>query len=120
MSKIWLDDKRPAPDGYIWVETVGAAIYEIMYREREIDIAFKQYILEGLDWERAATRLKTYYITEISCDNDLGDGEAEGYKLLNWLEATCRNYPIHIHTANPVAAERMREIIERNKWKEVL
>lgn len=108
--KIWLDDKRPAPDGYIWVKTVEEAIYEIMYREREIDIVFKQYILNGLDWERASARLKAYYITEISCDNDLGKGETEGYKLLNWLEATCRNYPIH--TANPVAAERMRAIIE--------
>lgn len=117
--KLWLDDTRPAPEGYIWVKTVDEAIYEIMCHEKEEDIVFKQYILEGLDWERTAARLRVYYITEISCDNDLGEGEVEGYKLLNWLEATGRNYPIHIHTANPVAAERMRQIIGRNGWKEV-
>lgn len=29
------------------------------------------------------------------------------------------NIPIHIHTANPVGAEKMRRIIRRNGWKEV-
>ena len=45
--------------------------------------------------------------------------EAEGYKLLDWLEATGRSYPIRIHSANPVARERMRAIIRRNGWEEV-
>ena len=72
-----------------------------------------------IDRETFERRIKVWTIEEISCDNDLGENEVEGYKLLDWLEATCRNYPIRIHSANPVARERMRAIIERNGWTEV-
>ena len=27
--KLWMDDIRPAPEGYVWVKTVESAIYEI-------------------------------------------------------------------------------------------
>ena len=40
-------------------------------------------------------------------------------KLLDWLEETGRNYPIRIHSMNPVGVENMRRIIERNGWTEV-
>ena len=40
-------------------------------------------------------------------------------KLLDWLEETGRNYPIHIHSQNPVGVENMRRIIQRNGWVEV-
>lgn len=58
----------------------------------------------------------------ISLDNDLGDLEKEGYKVLDWLESLQKpiDFSIHIHSANPVARERMRAIIRRNGWKEIL
>ena len=58
----------------------------------------------------------------ISLDNDLGEGNMEGYKVLDWLESLLIYVPfgIHIHTSNPVAKERMRAIIRRNGWKEIL
>ena len=40
-------------------------------------------------------------------------------KLLDWLEETGRNYPIRIHSMNPVGVQNMRAIIERNGWREV-
>lgn len=40
-------------------------------------------------------------------------------KLLDWFEETGRNYPIHIHSMNPVGVENMRRIIKRNGWKEI-
>ena len=117
--KLWLDDLRPAPEGYCWVKTVDEAIFEILYCERECDWYWKCYFLDGVSAEQTVNLLKTYTITEISCDNDLGEKEPEGYKLLDWLEATKRNYPIRIHSANPVARERMQAIIRRNNWKEI-
>ena len=117
--KIWLDDCRPAPEGYVWVKTVDEAIFEIERRNREFDVCWKHYIFGWCDREKLEKRIDIWRIDEISCDNDLGENEHEGYKLLDWLEATSRNYPIHIHTANPVARERMRAIIERNGWTEV-
>ena len=62
---------------------------------------------------------KAFNIEVISCDNGLGEGAPEGYKLLEWMEATGHNFPIHIHSANPVARQKMQPIIARNGWKEI-
>ena len=117
--RLWLDDVRPAPEGYNWAKTVREAISLIVAYNRESDYCWTQYIDNCWSRERLEHFLSTWNIDVISCDNDLGEHETEGYKLLDWLEATGRNYPIHIHTDNAVARERMRAIIERNGWTEV-
>jgi hypothetical protein len=58
----------------------------------------------------------------IDIDHDAGDYAKDGgdyIRLLDWLEETGRNYPIRIHSANPVGVQNMRRIIERNDWKEI-
>ena len=58
----------------------------------------------------------------IDIDHDAGDYAYDGgdyIKLLDWLEETGRNYPIHIHSMNPVGVQNMRAIIRRNGWKEI-
>lgn len=117
--RLWLDDARPAPANYRHVYLVDEAITHIMRSENEIGYLWRELILGRISRERFDQFIKIYTIEVISCDNDLGEGNAEGYKLLDWLEATGRNYPIHIHSANPVAVKRMRAIIERNGWKEI-
>lgn len=115
MSKIWLIDKEcPAPQEYVWAHKVDDAIFEIMYREREKDFIFKRYIVDGLDWEKVSEHLRVYRIEEISC----GDSE-DSYKLLSWFEATGRDYPIHIHTKDPVATKKIRDFIHLHGWREV-
>ena len=117
--KLWIDDCRPAPEGYVWVKTVEEAISTITRYNRELDWCWEEYLLGWVGKETFERRFNIWNIEIVSCDNDLGENEAEGYKLLDWLEATNRNYPIRIHSANPVARERMRAIIERNGWTEV-
>jgi hypothetical protein len=75
----------------------------------------KRYINWG------ATGLNNWEIDVISLDNDLGEGNMEGYKVLDWLESLLIpvEFGIHLHTSNPVARERMRATIQRNGWKEV-
>ncbi len=101
--KVYLDDVRVAPDG--WVRT----------------------------WwpEEVIALLKTGDVTEISLDHDLGDHfdrpasvkkERTGYDVLLWIERAVilegfKPPVIHIHTANWVAEARMkvaRENIYRN------
>ena len=95
--KLWIDDVRPAPYGYVWVKTVNDAILQIEMHEQN-NVPFLL----------------------ISLDHDAGDyGSPDYIKLLDWLEETGRNYPIHIHSINPVSVENMRRIIERNGWTEV-
>ena len=95
--KLWIDDVRPAPYGYVWVKTINDAILQIEMHEQN-NVPFLL----------------------ISLDLDAGDyGPPDYIKLLDWLEETGRNYPIHIHSMNVLGVENMRRIIERNGWTEV-
>lgn len=104
--KLWIDDARPAPEGYIWCKSVFMA---------------KSYIIKysnHIDWDNNLVD----EIELIDIDHDAGDYACFGgdyIKLLDWLEETGRNYPIRIHSANPVGVANMRRIIKRNNWKEV-
>lgn len=98
--KIWVDDVRPAPEGWTWAKSVQEAI-GIITRMRfgRIDIDC------------------------ISLDHDAGDFARCGgdyIKILDWLEQKGYNYPIHLHTMNVVGRENMRRIIARNGWTEIL
>ena len=98
--KLWIDDVRPAPEGYHWTKTVNGAIINIETLER---------IGEKIEL--------------IDIDHDAGSFALWGgdyIKLLDWLEETGRNYPIRIHSMNVVGRENMRAIIRRNGWKEIL
>jgi hypothetical protein len=105
--KLWIDDVRPAPEGYIWAKSVNEAKQEIK------DLEFYSSA-EGCEWARVAL---------IDIDHDAGDfapkDGGDYIKFLDWLEETGRNYPIRIHSMNPVGVENMRRIIQRNGWTEV-
>ena len=98
--KLWIDDIcTPPSDDWIWIKSVDAA---------------KRYI----------SMTSPYGVADImlSVDHDAGDYAQHGgdyIKLLDWLEETGRNYPICIHSTDPIRVENMRRIIERNGWKEV-
>jgi hypothetical protein len=98
--KLWVDDVKPAPEGYIWAQSVLMAKAIIEVREED-----------------------NVKIELIDIDHDAGDYANDGgdyIKLLDWLEETGRNYPIRIHSMNPVGRENMRAIIQRNGWTEVM
>lgn len=105
---LWIDDVRPAPNDseYIWAKSVDEAKSEIK------NIEFYSSVESG----------KWLAITLIDIDHDAGDYAEDGgdyIKLLDWLEETGRNYPIRIHSMNPVGVENMRRIIQKNGWTEV-
>lgn len=98
--KLWIDDVREAPEGYVWCKSVGQA---------------KQVI--------RANELRHEPIEIMDIDHDAGDYAFDGgdfIKILDWMEFTNRNYPIRIHSMNPVGRENMRAIIRRNGWTEVM
>ena len=97
--KLWIDDIRPAPEGYVCCKSVNGAIC----------------ILSAYDYINSEIEI-------IDIDHDAGKYACDGgdyIKLLDWLEETGRNYPIHIHSMNPVGVKNMRRIIQRNGWKEI-
>lgn len=113
--KLWIDDVRPAPIGYYRVLSVNDA-------KLIIENAEKRYNEYGLTTFYEGEVKHQLPITLIDIDHDAGDYAYDGgdyIKLLDWLEETGRRYPIRIHSMNPVGAENMRRIIQRNGWMEV-
>ena len=104
--KLWIDDVRPAPEGYYWCRSVKEAINIIIYCEATVE------------WDM----IDAHTIELIDVDHDAGDYAKDGgdyIKLLDWLEETSRNYPIRIHSMNPIGVQNMRAIIRRNGWIEI-
>lgn len=83
--KVYLDDMREAPEGWIAVR-----------------------------WpEDAIQLLETGKVTELSLDHDLGDDErGTGYDVILWIEEKVITEgflppSIKVHSANPAAREKM-------------
>ena len=121
---MWIDDVRPAPEGYIWCKSVHVAQSQILgteYKNRKCNFKARHAI--ALDERDRLKKEAEYYEIElIDIDHDAGDYASDGgdyIRLLDWLEETGRNYPIRIHSQNPVGVANMRRIIERNGWKEI-
>ena len=97
MIKLWIDDIRPAPNGFIWCKSVNQA--------------------------KAAI---TAYEHQYSCDNiliDLDNDAADYFKILDWLEEkniVDTGYFFKIHSQNPIGVMRMKDIIQHNGWRLVL
>jgi hypothetical protein len=93
--RVWLDDTRDAPPGWVRARTP----------------------------EEVIELLRLGRVTELSLDHDLGldDGESDrtGYSVLLWLEMEVgtgrgmRPLPgITIHTGNPVGRARMVRVLQ--------
>lgn len=101
--KLWIDDLRPAPGGYIWVKSVKAAKTAI--------------------WQYEHSMIDDNILIDL--DHDAGDYAFEGgdyIKLLDWLEAkniVDTGYSFHLHSMNPVGVQNMRAIIKKNGWREI-
>ena len=112
--KIWLDDIRPAPDGYVWCKSVNEAKEIIGVRNLMGDELIK--ILTNV-YEHDAD------IEVIDIDHDAGDYAEDGgdyIKLLDWMEEIGYTpNAIHIHSMNPVGIQNMRRVIQKNGWREV-
>lgn len=96
--KIWVDDIREAPKGYIWCRSVNETINLIKNNFNKITI--------------------------ISLDHDAGDYVKYGgdyIKILDWLEefeykGNFIEFHITIHSGNPVGRNNMMTIIKKNGW----
>ena len=104
--KLWIDDLRPAPEGYVWLRSVNE-------------------VIDFIDILLLDDRYFDLPITLVDIDHDAGDYAYDGgdyIKLLDyWEDLWGKGLPfdIRIHSANPVGVANMRRIIERNCWKEV-
>lgn len=90
-KKLWLDDERPEPEGWVRVKTAQMAIIHLASGEFD----------------------------EVSLDHDLGPDDAgTGYHVVCWLEHEAMTNlsftvpVVHVHTANPSARVKMSLAVE--------
>jgi len=86
--RVWLDDLRPAPDGWVWAQTAVEAY---------------TFLIAG-------------NVTEISLDHDLGDGPT-GYNVACYIERGAVEGWLprlvwYIHSLNMVGVANMRTALE--------
>ena len=108
--KLWIDDIRPAPEGYIWCKSVNEAKAKICFAHQIYSNHWMDHVVDA------------DVISIIDIDHDAGEYVHDGgdyIRLLDWIEEIGGNYPIRIHSQNPVGVENMRRIIQRNGWKEI-
>lgn len=92
--KVFLDDMRTPPNGWILTDSVASTI----------------------------DALKTDRVSHLSLDHDLGEVQETGYDVLVWIEreVVCNQFVppiITIHSSNPSGRERMALAIESiYKW----
>lgn len=103
--KLWLDDIRPAPEGWTWIKDAWHAIAllaELCTISHSSDI-------------------------EISLDHDLGDDKnGTGYDVAKSIESGAHSGTIprikwNVHSANPVGRKNMIAALESadRAWKEL-
>ena len=115
MSKpifLWLDDVRPAPEGWVWCKTVGEAI-EILSNQTVQEASLDHDL--GVCQKCNVVIDSLYAICKSPCCCDC---HATGYDLVKWMAKTDTwsiQKPV-VHSANPVGAAAMRQIIDRY-WK---
>lgn len=103
MIKIWHDDVRPAPEGWLWCKTNLEVMSALVWYDREVEEISLDHDLgaivpEGMDPDEALL-LK-------------GSAEETGYKLVVWMiEHNFVPPSVTIHSWNGVGARRMVEAL---------
>ena len=92
--RLWIDDVRPAPIGYIWCKSVNEALERIEGSEIRVGMLDHNNPLCEED-------IKELSIDVIDLDYDYTNDGRDYILLLDWLEETKRNYPIRIHSISP-------------------
>lgn len=135
--KLWLDDERPQPEGWVWAKTADQAIHHLT-SHRDVQDPERIASLNRFD----AGLVPLFTITHMSFDHDLADEhyaywlasetlpvesparnaaramaarEKTGYDVALWM-AEHNVWPTeacYVHSHNSVGAEKMVGVINR-------
>ena len=114
--KIWVDDVRQAPDGYVWCKSTNQALRKIVLEAKDevelidLDHDAGDFVKEGGDFINVLNELERLSRKTTTVD---------GVKFHGYWHLKCKEIKFRLHTMNPVGRDNMRRIIERNGWTEV-
>ena len=120
MVKLWLDDVRPAPEGWVHAKTATEAcdvMQSVVVSEASLDhdLGICPKCTPGQI--EAAANLVIVQSLDSTCDRRrcACQCHATGYDFVLWCAAQNR-WPAakpRVHSANPVGAANMRAVIDR-------
>lgn len=117
--KLWLDDDRPAPEGWVWVKTADAAIRVLEHWKRNPDSPNCSIEVMSFDHDLADEHYAYYLLSEDHPQYEMikraATKEMTGYDVLLWMvehevwptETCC------VHTHNSVRGPVMADMINR-------
>lgn len=116
MYRLWLDDMRPAPDGWLWVKNIEdakryLAAGQVECASLDHDLGACATCMNGCTPEQWLE--STGYRSMPNCEHF-----GTGYQLVCWMEET-GHWPLdkpRVHSANPAGRARMQQAIDR-EWQ---
>ncbi len=102
-TQMWLDDVRPAPDGWTWVKTLAEAIAHM-----------SEHVVEYASLDHDLGAEPTGNPNDIYLKGMSADGS--GLDVVKWMVAN-NKYPteqIVVHSWNPDGARDMAMLLRRN------
>jgi hypothetical protein len=116
MMKLYLDDVRPIPAGWVGVDNVDAA-KKLLLSGDVVELSLDNDLGAGCKnncWKEVIEGQNT--ILRRDCGSTCPDScHAVGLDLVKWMVETdnwSKNKPT-VHSANPVAAPYMKELVEK-------
>ena len=116
--RLWIDDVRPAPEGYVWLKSTREALRFITSAENcsqithiDLDHDAGDFAYDGGDYIGVLQELErlSRKVTYVN-----------GAAFHNFWHGQCQKLTFRLHSMNPVGVANMRAIIERNGWKEII
>lgn len=103
--KIWVDDIRDIPEGYIGFRSVNEALNFIYRNISEIELL-------DLDHDMGNT-------FGGDCINIMNELERLYYRN-SYFNDALPNIKFKFHSANPVGVQNMRAVLQKNGWTEII
>jgi hypothetical protein len=118
---LWLDDVRPAPDGWVHAKTIQEAMPhlesgQVEQASLDHDLGMCETCLGGRtyeEWLNENWRGENRVVAMPNCEH-----YGTGYTLVCWMEET-GHWPKQkptVHSANPVGRRRMQQVIDKRDW----
>lgn len=114
---LWLDDLRPAPEGWTWVKTVDDAKWYLSLDDGRVQRASLDHDLGACD-HCTSVEASVPYGTPWGGSMPHCSHVGTGYDLVCWMEET-GHWPVEkpvVHSMNASGAQRMRQVIDK-EWR---
>lgn len=109
---LWIDDVRPAPEGYVWIKDINEALRFLFWNKNNIYLIDLDH--DAGDYRRGG---KEDYIVILKEIQRLS--RQNNTRGMAWRTLLKDQIKFRLHSANPVGVQNMRNIIEDNGWEEV-